>query len=402
MNVGIDSIGFYAPQCVLDLRTLAEARQISHTKLTCGLGQHNMAVAPPGEDIVTMGAHAAHEALEHVNRDEIDTIIMATESGVDQSKSAAIYLHRLLGLPKQCKAFEIKQACCGSTVALQLATSMVRADPRKRVLVVASDIALYERASNAEPTQGAGSVAFVVSQNPRILSVDPWLGSYTDDVMDFWRPNYRDTACVDGHYSIRVYLRALAEAWQGYREDGGPGLLDHDRFCYHLPFTQMASKAHSRLTELAGYSHVSPASQEERIADGLVYNREVGNTYTASLYLSLLSQLERSSVTLSGLRIGLFSYGSGCMGGFFSGVVQPGYLAYLNARRHRHMLESRRRLTIEEYDGMMAFRLPRDGSRVRLPTDDVSHFHFAGMDGHKRIYDACPVPPPLHPAGVAA
>ncbi|MDE0837427.1 MAG: hypothetical protein OSB41_00075 [Kiritimatiellae bacterium] len=111
MDAGIDAIGFYVPQCVLNLRDLAQARSIPYAKLAQGLGQERMAIAPLGEDIVTMGAHAAHEALEHVDRQSIDTIIVATESGVDQSKSAAIYLHRLLELPKSCKAFEIKQAC---------------------------------------------------------------------------------------------------------------------------------------------------------------------------------------------------------------------------------------------------------------------------------------------------
>ena len=98
MDAGIDAIGFYVPQCVLNLRDLAQARSIPYAKLAQGLGQERMAIAPLGEDIVTMGAHAAHEALEHIDRQSIDTIIVATESGVDQSKSAAIYLHRLLGI----------------------------------------------------------------------------------------------------------------------------------------------------------------------------------------------------------------------------------------------------------------------------------------------------------------
>lgn len=393
MNVGIDAIGFYAPQCVLDLRTLAKARDISYAKLARGLGQERMALMPQGEDIVTMGAHSAHEALEHVDRETIDTVIMATESGVDQSKSAAIYLHRLLELPKTCKAFEIKQACCGSTVALHLAIALVQSNPRKRVLVVASDVARYERASAGEATQGAGSVAFVVAKDPRLLRIDPCAGSYTDDVMDFWRPNYRDTACVDGHYSIRVYLRALSEAWQAYRDVGGPAFPEHDRFCYHLPFTQMAHKAHHRLAVREAYDDLSPAHLATKIDDGLHYNREVGNTYTASLYLSLLSMLECTSSSLSGKRIGLFSYGSGCMGTFFSGVVQPEYRRYLDPMGHQHMLAERRSLSMAEYEALMAFSLPKDGSRVRLSATDVTRFRFAGLDGHKRIYDACSLQP---------
>ena len=401
MNIGIDAMGFYVPRCVLDLSVLAEARGLPFSKLRDGLGQERMAVLPPGEDMVTMGANAAYEALEHVAREEIDTIIVATESGVDQSKSAAIYLHGLLQLPKSCKAFEIKQACCGSTVALHLARSLVQAQPHKKVLVVASDVSRYERLSAAEATQGAGSTALIVSSEPRLLAMDTAVGSYTDDVMDFWRPNYRETACVDGHYSIRVYLRALAESWQAYRAAGGAGFTEHDHYCYHLPFTRMATKAHRRLAEVAGYDHLSEGLRDEKIVHGLAYNRLTGNTYTASLYVSLLSLLETSGRSLTGARIGFFSYGSGAMGAFFSGTVVAGYQRRLNAAVHRNMLDTRRELTLAEYEAMRAFALPRDGSPMRIPAVDVSRFWFAGLDAHKRIYHTCPAQP-LYAQGAAA
>ncbi|MDA1044092.1 MAG: hydroxymethylglutaryl-CoA synthase, partial [Verrucomicrobia bacterium] len=208
--------------------------------------------------------------------------------------------------------------------------------------------------------------------------------------MDFWRPNYRETACVDGHYSIRVYLRALAESWQTYRAAGGADFAEHDHYCYHLPFTRMASKAHRRLAEIAGDEPLSDALRDEKLAHGLLYNRQIGNTYTASLYVSLLSLLETSECSLAGSRIALFSYGSGCMGAFFSGTVVPGYQRQLHVAAHRHMLENRRALTLAEYESMQAFSLPQDGSPVRIPALDVARFCFAGLDAHKRIYQACP------------
>ena len=50
----------------------------------------------------------------------------------------------------------------------------------------------------------------------------------------------------------------------------------------------------------------------------------MGNIYTGSLYLSLISLLETHKLS-AGDNIGLFSYGSGSVGEFFSGKLVEGY-----------------------------------------------------------------------------
>ena len=42
--VGIDKIGFYTPQQYLDLKDLAQARQVDPNKYLIGIGQSKMAV----------------------------------------------------------------------------------------------------------------------------------------------------------------------------------------------------------------------------------------------------------------------------------------------------------------------------------------------------------------------
>ena len=168
---GIEALTFYTPGFYLDLESLAQERGEDPQKYSVGLGQMRMSVPPPDEDIVTMGANAASRALEGVDRDSIDTLMFATESGIDQSKAAAIYVHQLLDLPQSCKAFEIKQACCGSTAALQMAQALVMQKPKKRVLIVASDTARYGIGTAGEPTQGAGAIAMVVSKHTNLDGV---------------------------------------------------------------------------------------------------------------------------------------------------------------------------------------------------------------------------------------
>ncbi len=68
-------------------------------KFHVGLGQRTMSVPPPGEDIVTMAANAGKQALRDINVSDIEMLLFATESGIDQSKAAGLFVHKLLGLP---------------------------------------------------------------------------------------------------------------------------------------------------------------------------------------------------------------------------------------------------------------------------------------------------------------
>ena len=98
MNIGIDQISFYTSQYFLDLRTLAEARGVEPEKYLTGIGQSRMGIPPPDEDIVTMAASAARHLKERGALDGVETLLFATESGIDQSKAAGLFVHGLLDL----------------------------------------------------------------------------------------------------------------------------------------------------------------------------------------------------------------------------------------------------------------------------------------------------------------
>jgi hydroxymethylglutaryl-CoA synthase len=381
MKTGIDQISFYTAQYFLDLKTLAEARGVDPEKFYTGIGQEKMGIPPPDEDIVTMAASAAFRLKEQGALDGVEALLFATESGVDQSKAAGLFVHGLLGLPERCRVVELKQACYSATAALRMAMGLVAMKPASKVLVIASDVARYELGSPGESTQGCGSAAFTVSANPRLLAIDPESGFYADDVMDFWRPNYLSEALVDGKYSTLVYIKALLESWKQYAAESGRSFGDFARFCYHIPFTRMAEKAHQKLVK-----GISEAELERVIGESLIYSRQAGNCYSASLYVGLASLLDNAAEDLTGRRIGLYSYGSGCVGEFFSGVVQAGYRDALFAEGHRDMLAGRAELTCRQYEDIYHYGIPTDGGEYAFPQYRTGPFRFAGMQGHKRIY----------------
>jgi hydroxymethylglutaryl-CoA synthase len=386
MKIGIDAISFYTSRYYLDLKTLAEARGTDYNKYAIGLGQEKMAIPPPDEDIVTMAANAALPLVEKEDLSNLELLLFATESGIDQSKAGGIFVHGLLNLPKRCRTVELKEACYGQTAGLQLALAMVERFPHTKVMVIGTDIARYELASPGEPTQGCGAVAMIISANPRLLVMDKEAGMFTDDVMDFWRPNYRDQAVVDGKYSTRVYLGALLETWKQYAERSKRTYHDIDRFCYHLPFTKIAVKAQERLAKHNNLT-ISEVEAEALLADALRYNRITGNSYSASLYVGLNSLLDTSDGDLGGKRVGFYSYGSGCVAEYFSGVVQPGYRQHTRAAEHKELLSNRTELTFQQYEDIFNLRFPTDGGDHTFAQYRTGAFRLAGVSQHKRLYE---------------
>lgn len=380
---GIESLSFYTSRYYLDLATLAQARGIDPDKYAVGLGQHKMSCPPPDEDVVTLAANSAKQALVGIDPQDISMLLVATESGIDQSKALGIWVHHLLNLPKNCRVVELKQACYAGCAGLQLGLAHLALRPNKKILVIATDIARYGLNSPGEPTQGCAAASFVLSNTPKLVAFEPEHGVYTSHVMDFWRPNYSDTAFVDGKFSTKIYIEALEECWNAYVAESKRSYHDHHRFCYHLPFIRMAQKAHERLAKLNGAPPLT-----ETVENSFAYSRQVGNSYTASLFIGLASLLEQDESDLAGKRIGFFSYGSGCVAEFFSGCVLPGYKENLNKSLHEELIETRQPLAISEYENFFRFKLPEDGSSHTIPPHKTGGFRLTGIANHERLYES--------------
>ncbi len=403
IRVGIDAMAVAVPRRYIDLADLARARGVDPAKYTKGLGAHEMAVAEPGEDTVALAAQAARRALAAAGRHELGMLVVGTETGVDHSKPVASYIHGLLGLPTSMRVYDAQHACFGGTAGLMAAVEWIASGAAggRSALVICADIARYGVATAGEPTQGAGAVAMVISQDPAMLELDVGIsGTSSTHVHDFWRPLGHREAQVDGHYSVQCYLDALADAYRGWkrraiaRELVHPGELVSEklaRICYHVPFCKMARKAHVqvRLVDLADSRGPWDAAREEdhaarafreQVEPSLTTCARIGNIYTGSLYLALAGLLDAQAGELRGKRIGLFSYGSGCASEFFSGVVAPRAAERTAAAPLASVLAGRERISIEEYERLMALSAPL----ATPPARDEAR--FTGVVEHRREY----------------
>ena len=423
MAAGIDDIAIYIPRLYLDASDFAKARGLDPEKLERGLGIGQMAIVDTNQDPACLAANACLRVMQKnkLTPDKIGRLYVATESAFDESKAMNSYV---IGMLEQvygkdtfghCGGIECKFACVSGSYALYDNTNWIRAGEAedKHALVVVSDIAKYDLGSSGEVTQGAGAIAMLLNENPRLLSFDPKVTSTSiKNEYDFYRPFGKETPIVHGQYSNLLYLiqvkNALIDYKRKVKETGliklkeGETILDHvDYLNMHLPYSNMGKKALAYLvrhewrdlprwkkiieeigmeepipkdprgtiesvledaefmandhqfTKLFTSTEMYAELYESKLASSLIASKMIGNLYTASLYLGFRSSLEfeyQKGVDLEGKRIGFCSYGSGASAMIFSGVIQPEYAQVVKDMNLEAELGPRTKLSLDEYE----------------------------------------------------
>ncbi|MDG5112465.1 hydroxymethylglutaryl-CoA synthase [Companilactobacillus pabuli] len=380
MDIGIDKIGFYVPKDYIDIVELAKRRDVDPNKFTIGIGQDKQAVPLPHQDAVTMAASSADSILTDDDKKNLGMMIVGTESSVDESKSTAAFLMDLLDLPEDIRAYEIKQACYGATAGLQTAYDFVSLNPDKKVLVIATDIARYGIKTPGEVTQGAGSVAMLISQNPRVLKLNHESVYMTKNVGDFWRPTFSKTAFARGKFSNEVYVNFFETLWTKFQNKYSVTADDFSTMLFHIPYTKMGTKA---LRTLEGkVSDEKYAELTDHYQNSIKFSRDVGNLYTGSLYLGLLSYLVNGAQADENVL--MFSYGSGAVGELFSAKIQPDFEQVINKQALVDMLNNRQKISIDEYEKIYQIEYKND--TIVDPTTISDKFYLSEIKENERIY----------------
>ncbi len=242
LNVGIDSIGFYAPRFYIELAELAKARNVSPNKFEEGLLLKELRFADINEDAISLGFHAARIALQRgkINSKEIDGVFVGTETETYAAKSISNIFTELLDISPNCLTQDIMNTCASGTLAILDAISLVELGVVTKALVIITDIATYEKNSKGEPTQGAGAVALVISKNPRIASFSRSFGKVSGNVDDFFRLKGEKNAQVFGKYSVKSYLNLQMQAYENLEKQVGD--INADYFIFHGPYARLPLK----------------------------------------------------------------------------------------------------------------------------------------------------------------
>ncbi|WP_276301864.1 hydroxymethylglutaryl-CoA synthase [Halorussus lipolyticus] len=403
--VGIDAIEIWTGKLKLDLaETFAPEKGEDPEKYTKGLGLHASSFPDAHEDIVTMGANAAHRLMDRkgLTPDDIGRIDVATESAFDNSKPVSTYIAGCLEQVydedfHHANKGERKFACIAGTQSLDDAYNWIKAGRNRgrSALVVATDTALYARGDPGEATQGAGAVAMLISEDPNLVELSAEQGYGSADETDFLKPNQQFPS-VDGKRSMQVYLARMREALEDYESVAGASHPDDFAYVpFHTPFPGMVRKAavlayrhmirgtpiEEDLAEEIGFQPREEDFEDreeykEAIRDymdelsstddyqtwydaaiepTLSISREVGNWYTGSVHIARAAALKQAAEEgrdLAGKKLGVGSYGSGAQAEIHAETVQEGWKDEIEALNIDEQNAARYDLSFEEYENV--------------------------------------------------
>ena len=356
-RVGIEKIGVYPGSLMLDLADLCAARNADPSIIRDTMMVDERSVNPIWEDPVTMAVNAARDLLDDDEREQVELLIVASESGVDQEKSMSTWVHRHLGLTPHCRNFEVKGACYAGTAGLQTAASWVASGLAgdAKALIITTDQSRAHLGKPWEYVLGASAVAVVVSSRPQLVELElGQCGYWTYEIQDLTRP----TATVEtgnSETSLISYIEALDGAYAHFLARvplEGDFDSHFQRHVYHTPFGGMTWRAHRTLQR-----QWKPLSREEswrhferKSLPALKHLRRMGTTYSGSTFVGLLGMLESDEGIAPGDRISMFTFGSGSCAEFYSVRACRQARDVARAAGVTRRLDERRPLTVAGYE----------------------------------------------------
>ena len=386
--IGIDAIGVYPCALSLDIGDLCEARGLETTNVRDRLLCSERSVMGPHEDVVTLAVNAAKPMLTADDLGAVRLLVVATESGVDQEKPVSSWVHHFLGLPSDCRNFEVKHACYGATGAMHLAAGWLASgvDRGAKALVINADHALQHDGGAEEAVLGAAGVAVLLSHEPRVARFDlGWNGVYAHEVADIFRPA-PGVETGDADESLLSYLDGVELAYDAYVRRVGHA-VDFDTFfaanVYHVPFGGLSQRAHLKLArrELGLTKAGAEAHWARKSRPSLTYNRRTGGIYGGATLLALAGLIAEGPVA-AGDRVGIYSYGSGSCAEFYSVTLADTAREMVARAGIGAQLDGRRRLTVAEYDAcertIGAATCARDYTPPSDLVPEVTASHYEG------------------------
>src|SRR6478736_6998152 len=416
-------MAIYIPKLYIDYKDFAKARGIDPQKLEYGIGIKKMALADANQDPACMAANACLRLMKKndLKPQDVGRIYVATESSLDESKAMNSFVIGMLeqvygeNTLEHAGGIECKFACVSGSYAIYDNANWIRAreNNEQAAIVIVSDIAKYDIGSAGEYTQGAGAVALLIKDNPRLMAFDEKVTStIIKNEYDFYRPFGKVTPLVNGIYSNLLYLIQVRKALEAYKDKAtklgiiklreDESITDHiDYINVHLPYRKMGEKALAYLLRhewrhlprweniidqiklnepipkdprgtiesiLADVEFMKADEKfrrafmqtsfynevyEKKMASSLEASAIIGNLYTASMYMGFRSLLEfehKKGIELEGKRVGFGSYGSGSSAMVFSGTIQPDYKEVVKEMNLKEEIGIRTKLSMEEYE----------------------------------------------------
>jgi hydroxymethylglutaryl-CoA synthase len=444
-DVGIVALDVYFPKQFVNQEALEKFDKAPAGKYTVGLGQTNMAYVGDREDIVSLCMTVTKSLMEKYNikPTDIGRLEVGTETIIDKSKSVKTALMELFQESgnTSLEGIDNLNACYGGTSALFNSIQWIESSywDGRYALVIAGDIAIYAE-GNARPTGGCGAVAMLIGPNAPIVFDQGLRGVHMEHAYDFYKPNLdSEYPVVDGKLSVDCYLRSVDNCYNRYAEKytlvhkGSKFDINAaDYVVFHAPYNKLVQKSLARMVYndmlrdsenpkyapivqfkelgLGEKSYANPTMEkavaefaknvyQQKVVPGTILPKQVGNTYTASLYNGLVSLVSEIGDGLVGKRVFLFSYGSGLASTLFSFTVKTSIKHIVAKIDLKNKLASRQQVVPEQFVKTLQLRETRHGAKDYTPSDAIDTlfpgtYYLTKIDGKlRRFYARKPLLP---------
>ena len=308
----IISIGAYRPERIVSNDEICLLIDSTDEWITTRSGIRNRHFARKDETVVDMCVEAGQKALaaSGLEADQIDCIIIATNTHFSQTPQASTLVADRLGLSKP-GSFDLGAGCAGFSHGLAVASDLIRAGSAKHILLIGADhmspaLDMTDRSSAFIFGDGAGAVVVGPSEEPEIGPV-VWGsdGSQAEAIKQ--EPAWYEMLLTDKfeHPWIKMQGQAVFR-WAAFsmgkvaREalaKAGITVEDLDAFIPH--------QANQRITEVICHSLKLPETLA--VADDIV---NTANTSSGSIPLAMEAMLREGKAKPGDLALTL-GFGAG-------------------------------------------------------------------------------------------
>lgn len=344
MKIGINSVGAYIPYYFMKRETMGGSWESRGQK-----GERS--VANVDEDSLSMAVEAAMGCFQVIGREKIDALYFASTTAAYAEKSNSSLIAVACDLSDDVFAVDFAHSTRAGTSALKSALDMVGANPKKNVLVTASDTRNAYPKSPKEQLLGDSAAAIVLGSDDVFATVDHFT-TINSENMDIWR-NPKDTylSVGEGRFASETgYLSVMPAIIQKMLKETGLQVSDVNKLVVSTP----GIKEKKVLLKKTGFN-------EEQLQDTLMM--QVGDCGSAQALLTLIGALEGSK---PGDKILLADYGNGANA--FLLTVTENIKRIQNRKIIQRFLEKRRELS--SYSRFLSFRgivEPQPSPPFKLP-----------------------------------
>ena len=141
--------------------------------------------------------------------------------------------------------------------------------------------------------------------------------------------------------------RMIADKWVEWMEDNGDSEL------IYTEVGKPSSDLDKDWIKKVSKSNVYKNFINQKIAPGEKASSEIGNMYTASIFMSFISSLDEAisdGKDLNNKKIGFISYGSGSKAKIFEGTIQNQWINKIKKIKLFQNLDSRKKISIDIYE----------------------------------------------------